>query len=120
VEEQYMFLEKGISFLKPMNLLTIAEKLKLHESTISRSVQNKYIQTPRGIFELKFFSTNGLATAGGEVVSSQSIKSRIRELIDEENKSRPLSDQQIADQLEKEGFQISRRTVMKYREEIPL
>ncbi|GAA3404771.1 RNA polymerase factor sigma-54 [Paenibacillus hodogayensis] len=117
-DEQQSFLERGASGLKPMNLKTIADKLQLHESTVSRAIQNKYVQTPHGMVELKYFFGAGLATADGETASAERIKSRIRQLIEEENKSKPLSDQQLTDLLVKEGLHISRRTVMKYREEV--
>lgn len=117
VEEQFTFLHKGISGLKPMKLKSIAQKLGVHESTVSRAVKNKFIDTPRGIFELKYFFSNGIQTIEGEQVSSKIIKSRIKDLIAEEDKKKPLSDQKIAFLLNKKGIQISRRTVAKYREE---
>ncbi|MFD0680280.1 MULTISPECIES: RNA polymerase factor sigma-54 [unclassified Paenibacillus] len=119
-EEQQLFLDKGLSYLKPMNLKTIADKLELHQSTISRAIQNKVVQTPHGMFELKFFFATGLITADGEAASAERIKCRIRELVDAENKSKPLSDQLLTDTLTREGLQISRRTVMKYREEMQI
>lgn len=118
VEEQHSFLEQGIDGLKPMNLKMIAERLGLHESTVSRAVQNKFIQLPGGVFALKFFFTNGLRTSAGVSASAESIKAKIRRLIDGENKASPLSDQQITDMLVSGGLYISRRTVMKYREEL--
>ncbi|MCZ8515231.1 RNA polymerase factor sigma-54 [Paenibacillus filicis] len=118
LQEQLLFLEKGISYLKPMILKTIAMKLNVDESTVSRAIRNKFILTPRGMFELKFFFTNGLLTYNGEAASAKSIKAQIRSLIDSEKKAKPLSDQQITDMLAQKGLQISRRTVMKYREEM--
>jgi RNA polymerase sigma-54 factor len=120
VGEQISFFDKGIYFLRPMNLKTIAEKLDLHESTISRAIQQKYVQTPQGIYELKFFFTNGISTDQEDNASAESIKAKIRELILGENKQKTLSDQNITDILLKEGFQISRRTVMKYRDKLRL
>jgi RNA polymerase sigma-54 factor len=117
-QEQILFLENGIRFLKPMNLKTIAMKLHIDESTVSRAIRDKFILTPRGIFELKFFFTNGLLTYQGDSASAKSIKAKIRWLIECEKKDKPLSDQQITDILAKDGLQISRRTVMKYREEM--
>ncbi|MFB5677702.1 RNA polymerase factor sigma-54 [Paenibacillus terreus] len=116
--EQRSFLEKGRSELKPMNLKKIAGRLGLDESTVSRAVSGKYVQTPHGVFELKAFFTSGLSTCSGEETSSESIKVRIRQLIEAEDTARPLSDQQITDLLVQEGIRISRRTVMKYREEL--
>ena len=88
----------------------------MHESTVSRSVNGKYMQTPRGIFEIKFFFSGGVAAGDGEGVSSNSIKAMIKEIIDSENTARPYSDQDIAGKLVEKGIEISRRTVAKYRE----
>ncbi|CEH32218.1 hypothetical protein AM501_30430 [Aneurinibacillus migulanus] len=119
VEEQQSFFEKGTAGLKPMTLRDIAEKVDLHESTISRATSNKYVQTPRGLFELKYFFTTGLNRAdGGEASSVVTIKEKIKAMVDAEDKKKPLSDQKITDLLIKEGIEISRRTVAKYREEM--
>lgn len=118
VAEQKSFFDHGVRCLKPLNLKDIAGKLNLHESTISRATQNKYVQTPHGLFELKFFFATGLSTHDGMETSPESIKTRIKHLIEHENKQCPLSDQNIADVLVRDGLQISRRTVMKYREEL--
>jgi RNA polymerase sigma-54 factor len=120
IQEQILFLENGISCLKPMNLKTIAMKLHINESTVSRSIRNKFIQTPRGMLELKFFFSNGLVTDNGEAASAKSVKATILRLIENEKKEKPLSDQQITDILVQDGLQISRRTVMKYREEMQI
>lgn len=114
VEEQRHFLDYGLDYLKPMTLRRIADQLHLNESTISRAVRNKFLQTPRGLFELKYFFSNGLARLGHELVSAKSVKDQIRRLIEHEES--PLSDQQIANLLHESGYSISRRTVMKYRE----
>lgn len=118
VEAQVHFLEEGIDALKPMTLRTIAQKVELHESTISRAVTHKYIETPQGTFPLKFFFTYGLMKKDGTLASAASIKVKIARLIGEECKGSPLSDQSIADRLAEQGLQVSRRTVMKYREEL--
>ncbi|WP_158301926.1 RNA polymerase factor sigma-54 [Paenibacillus mesophilus] len=120
VEKQVDFLEQGVQHLKPMNLKAIADRLDVHESTVSRAVRDKYVQTPQGLFELKYFFTTGLPTAGGDSTSAETIKAKIRLYIDGEDKRSPLSDQQMADMLAAEGIRISRRTVMKYREEMQL
>ncbi|QCX34654.1 RNA polymerase factor sigma-54 [Caloramator sp. E03] len=117
VEYQMDFFEYGID-LKPLTLKQIADMTSLHESTVSRAVKGKYIQTPRGLFELKNFFIKGLQTKGGEDVSVSRLKDRIKEIIKNENKEKPYSDQQIADKMNGEGFNISRRTVAKYREEM--
>lgn len=116
VEVQVDFFEKGVQYIKPMNLKAIAEKLEMHESTVSRATQNKYVQTPHGLFELKFFFSSALLTDEGEATSAESVKAKIRLLIENECKRAPFSDQKITELLVGEGIRISRRTVMKYRE----
>jgi RNA polymerase sigma-54 factor len=118
VTVQSEFFHQGIRHLKPLTLRDIADKLGIHESTVSRATANKYVQTPRGIFPLKFFFSSGVETSGGDSVASSSIKHFLRELIEEENARKPLSDQKLADLLEKIDIVISRRTVTKYREEM--
>jgi len=120
VQIQEAFLEQGIKNLKPLTLKEVATKIGVHESTVSRATAGKYIQTPRGLFPLKFFFSSGLAGAGGVDYSSHSIKTYLRELIDAENPERPLSDQHLAEMLQEKGINISRRTVAKYREEMAL
>lgn len=120
VREQVDFLEYGVRHLKPLNMKAIASVLEMHESTISRAVHHKYVQTPQGIFELKYFFDSGLPSENGSVHSAKSIKAVIQELIDREDRSQPLSDQAIADLLNLSGIEISRRTVMKYREQLQL
>lgn len=120
VELQREFLEKGIRYLKPLNLKQVAELVDLHESTISRATSNKYIQTPKGVFEMKYFFSSGIDNSYGDSVSSQSVKKMIVELIEKENTAKPFSDQKIANILEEKGINISRRTVAKYRDELGL
>ncbi|WP_018132096.1 RNA polymerase factor sigma-54 [Effusibacillus pohliae] len=117
VELQKEFFEHGVRKLKPLTLKQIAEKIGLHESTVSRATTGKYVQTPRGVFELKYFFDSGVATAAGEGASAESIKQKIKSLIGQEDPTQPLSDQKISELLQAEGIQISRRTVAKYREE---
>lgn len=114
VIKQQSFLEKGIEYLKPLTLLEIASALDLHESTVSRATQNKYIQTPRGTFALRYFFSSGI----GNKWSSRYVKHRIKEIITLEDKSKPYSDQKIVDLLHIERIDLSRRTVAKYREEL--
>jgi len=117
VRQQDAFFRKGVSALKPLVLRDIAIATGLHESTVSRVTSNKYIATPRGIFELKYFFTSALpGRAPGAVVSSESVRSRIRHLVDGEGSAQPLSDDRIVDLLKGEGVDIARRTVAKYRE----
>ncbi len=112
---QREFLEKGVSALKPLVLRDVAESVSMHESTVSRVTTNKYVHTPQGVFELKFFFTSGLRGTDGDV-SSESVKERIRTLITAEDSKKPLSDQQLVEMLKGEGVDIARRTVAKYRE----
>lgn len=118
VRRQPDFLEKGILFLKPMLIKDIAEELEVHSSTISRVVSNKYAHTPQGIVELRKFFTVGVEGADGENVSTIQVKERIRRIIEQENRDKPLSDQKISRMLNKDGIQITRRTVAKYRDQM--
>lgn len=119
VKHQEAFLEEGVSQLKPLTMSEIAEKIGMHETTVSRAVNNKYMQTPRGTYELKYFFTPGYASAGGgEAVSNKSIKEAIRQLVDNEPSSKPLSDQAIVRALDEQGFKVARRTITKYRDEL--
>ena len=112
------FFEKGITHLKPLILRDVAEDIGMHESTISRVTTNKYVHTPQGIFELKFFFNSGISRVNGEDLASQAVKSKIKHLIGEEDPKRPLSDQKIVDALKAGGIDIARRTVAKYREQM--
>jgi len=122
VERQREFFEKGPPNLSPLKLQDIADMIGMHISTISRVTNGKYVQTPHGIFELKYFFTEALGRSddGGEDVSSERVKTRIRELVQAEAPERPLSDQQIAEALSKDGFSVARRTVAKYREQLKI
>lgn len=120
VAVQAGFLELGAAGFQPLTLKDIAQKTGLHESTVSRVTSGKYVQTPRGVFELKYFFSSGLKTESGEDASSMSVKQAIREFLDEEDRRKPMSDQQIAKALEARGIHIARRTVAKYREELRL
>jgi len=117
VEKQREFFEKGVSFLKPMILRDVAESVGMHESTISRVTTNKYMHTPQGLFELKYFFNSSIRRVANEDIASESVKQAIKKLIEDEDKGNPISDQQIVEMLEKnEGIKIARRTVAKYRE----
>ncbi len=116
VKFQREFLERGIDGLRPLVLRDVAEDIGMHESTISRVTTNKYMQTPQGLYELKYFFNSGLSTSDGDSVSSESVKSRIKEIIDKEDPAKPLSDQKIAEMLSDATVNIARRTVTKYRE----
>ena len=116
VKHQKEFFDKGNKYLKTLTLKEVAESIGMHESTVSRSVNGKYMQTPRGVFEIKYFFSGGITGQGGTGVSSNSIKTIIKEIIDGENQSKPYSDQDIVGILSGKGIEISRRTVAKYRE----
>ena len=117
VKQQEAFFNAGVSQLRPLTLRTVAEKIGMHESTISRVTSNKYLSCARGIFELKYFFTSGIAAAdGGEAVSAEAVKSAIRTLINAESPAAILSDDTLVDMLNAKGFDIARRTVAKYRE----
>ncbi|WP_077369985.1 RNA polymerase factor sigma-54 [Anaerosalibacter sp. Marseille-P3206] len=111
------FLKKGEKALKPLTLKDVAEDIGVHESTVSRATSGKYIQTPRGLFELKYFFTTGVSSGKGDI-SATSIKALIKDLIEEEDPTKPYSDQQIANILESNSIEISRRTIAKYRDEL--
>ena len=118
VDRQRDFFEKGVQYLKPLTLREVADGTGMHESTISRVTNEKYVQTPRGVLPLKFFFSSGLATAGGEDVSARGIKAQLEKMVADEDAKRPLTDQDIVDQFQKNGVQIARRTVAKYREQL--
>jgi len=119
VRQQDAFLVLGIQHLRPLNLKTVADAISMHESTVSRVTSNKYMATPRGIFELKYFFTTAIAsTEGGDAHSAEAVRHRVRELIESESAENVLSDDQIVDCLRKEGIEIARRTVAKYRESL--
>ncbi|MBT8100355.1 MAG: RNA polymerase factor sigma-54 [Gammaproteobacteria bacterium] len=116
VARQTDFLEQGDEAMKPMVLRDVAEEIGMHESTISRVTTNKYMHTPRGVFEFKYFFSSHLSSANGEDQSSTSVRAKIRKMIGAENPSKPLSDSKIANLLREEGISVARRTVAKYRE----
>lgn len=117
VRQQDGFLTHGVQYLRPMNLKTVADAISMHESTVSRVTSNKYMATPRGIFELKYFFTSAIASSGdGEAHSSESVRFRIKQLIDQETSASVLSDDRIVELLAGDGIDIARRTVAKYRE----
>ena len=118
VDRQREFFEKGVQFLKPLTLREVADAIGMHESTVSRVTNEKYAQTPRGVLPLKFFFSSGLSTVDGEDVSARGIKDTISKLVNDEDPKNPLTDQAIVEILERDGIQIARRTVAKYREQL--
>ncbi len=120
IKHQRAFLDHGIHHMKPLVLRDVAEDIQMHESTVSRVVSNKYMHTPRGVFEMRYFFHSGISSDGGSDVSSLSVKGKIRDLVNGENAEKPLSDSAIVKLLKKEGLEIARRTVAKYREEMKI
>jgi RNA polymerase sigma-54 factor len=118
VDRQRDFFEKGVEYLKPLTLREVAEVINMHESTVSRVTNEKYVQTPRGVLPLKFFFSSALATASGEDASARSIRAKLQKMVGEENPSKPLTDQQIVHLFQEQGIQIARRTVAKYRDQL--
>jgi RNA polymerase sigma-54 factor len=113
---QREFFDKGPEFLRPLNLRDVAEDIGMHESTVSRVTTSKYVQTPHGVYELKFFFNSSIRTGDGDSIASESVKEKIRTIISAEDTSKPLSDQRIAEMLKAKNINIARRTVTKYRE----
>ncbi|MFC2171652.1 RNA polymerase factor sigma-54 [Acidobacteriota bacterium] len=120
VKHQRDFLEKGVEFLQPLVLRDIAEDIDMHESTVSRVVTKKYMHTPQGLFEMKFFFHSGIQSSSGRDVSSISVKQKIKRLIEAEDEKHPISDSQVVNILRSQGLDIARRTVAKYREEMKI
>ena len=118
VQRQREFMEKGVAHLKPMTMAQVAEVVGVHETTVSRAVSGKYIQTPQGVFEMKYFFTAGLQNSNGDNVSNTSVKDMIADIFKNENAAYPLSDQEVVKMLTAKGINIARRTVAKYRDEL--
>ena len=118
VDRQHEFFEKGIEHLRPLTLREVAEVINMHESTVSRVTNEKYVQTPRGVLPLKFFFSSALSTTTGEDASARAIKAQIEKLVGEEDQVDPLTDQQIVQRLRAKGVRIARRTVAKYRDQL--
>ena len=120
IKVQEAFFENGVSRLKPLTMTQIADVVGVHETTVSRAIANKFIKTPHGVFDLKFFFTPGYQADSGAAVSNKSVKEMIHDLIATEDRSKPSSDQEIVAKLQEKGISIARRTVAKYREELGL
>ena len=120
IEHQKAFLEHGPEAMKPLVMREIAEELELHESTISRAATNKYLLTPQGVFEFKYFFSSHVGSEDGDNHSSTAIRARIRKMIQDEQTGKPLSDNKITALLKKEGISVARRTVAKYRESMSI
>jgi len=118
VKRQHEFMEKGTAFLKPLTMAMVAEVVGVHETTVSRAVSGKYMQTPHGMFEMKYFFTSGLQTTDGASMANTSVKELVEEIFKNEDQTKPLSDQEVVKMMQDKGIQIARRTVAKYRAEI--
>jgi RNA polymerase sigma-54 factor len=118
VHRQRDFMEKGVAFLKPLTMVQVAQVVGVHETTVSRAVSGKYMDTPQGIFEMKYFFTAGIQTASGDGMSNTSVKDMIAEIFKKEDTTKPLSDQEVVKMLKEKGIVIARRTVAKYRTEL--
>jgi RNA polymerase sigma-54 factor len=118
VHRQRDFMDKGVAQLKPLTMVQVAEVVGVHETTVSRAVSGKYIQTPQGMFEMKYFFTAGIQTATGDGMSNTSVKDMIAEIFKKEDTGKPLSDQEVVRMLKEKGIVIARRTVAKYRTEL--
>ncbi|MFM8532775.1 MAG: RNA polymerase sigma-54 factor, partial [Acidimicrobiia bacterium] len=114
------FLDHGIDHLRPLVLRDVANDIGMHESTVSRVVTNKYMHTPQGVFEMKYFFHSGISSSYGDAVSSVTIKNRIKKIIEGEDPKKPLSDSKIVSILKREGLMLARRTIAKYREELKI
>jgi RNA polymerase sigma-54 factor len=120
IKVQEPFFENGVSQLKPLTMTQIADVVGVHETTVSRAIANKFIKTPHGVFDMKFFFTPGYQADSGAAVSNKSVKEMIHDIIETEDRSKPSSDQEIVAKLQEKGINIARRTVAKYREELGL
>ena len=120
VDRQRDFFERGVQYLKPLTLREVADHIEMHESTVSRVTNKKYVQTPRGVFSLKYFFSSGLSTTSGEDISARGVKDKIKSLVADEDSKKPLTDQAIVKLLMADGVKIARRTVAKYRDQMSI
>ncbi len=120
LDVQRDFLDRGTEYLKPLPMVSLADRLGIHVGTVSRAVSGKYIQTPRGIFPLRMFFSGGTESSDGKEMSWQAVQRKLKQIIDEEDKSKPLLDEELVGELEKQGISIKRRTVAKYRNQLDL
>ena len=120
VERQRQFFQRGVQHLKPLTLREVADHIEMHESTVSRVTNKKFVQTPRGVYSLKYFFSSGLSTVSGDDISARGVQDKIKILVTNEDSQKPLTDQTIVNLLEGEGIKIARRTVAKYRDQLSI
>ena len=118
VDRQRDFFERGVQYLRPLTLREVADHIEMHESTVSRVTNKKYVQTPRGVYSLKYFFSSGLSTVGGDDLSARAVRDKIKSMVAEEDPKKPLTDQAIVSRLKSDGVKIARRTVAKYRDQM--
>ena len=118
VDRQREFFERGVQYLKPLTLREVADHIQMHESTVSRVTNKKFVQTPRGVYALKYFFSSGLATVSGDDLSARAVRDKIKGMVDDEDAKKPLTDQAIVSMLKADGVRIARRTVAKYRDQM--
>jgi RNA polymerase sigma-54 factor len=118
VDRQRDFFERGVQYLRPLTLREVADHIEMHESTVSRVTNKKFVQTPRGVFSLKYFFSSGLSTVGGEDLSARAVRDKIKAMVSDEDPKKPLTDQAIVKMLRTDGVKIARRTVAKYRDQM--
>jgi RNA polymerase sigma-54 factor len=118
VDRQRDFFERGVQYLKPLTLREVADHIEMHESTVSRVTNKKFVQTPRGVYSLKYFFSSGLSTTSGEDISARGVKDKIKTMVADEDTRKPLTDQAIVTLLKSDGVKIARRTVAKYRDQM--
>ena len=120
VDRQRDFFERGVQYLKPLTLREVADHIEMHESTVSRVTNKKYVQTPRGVYSLKYFFSSGLSTVGGDDLSARAVRDKIKSMVADEDPKKPLTDQAIVSRLKSDGVKIARRTVAKYRDQMSI
>jgi RNA polymerase sigma-54 factor len=118
VDRQRDFFERGVQYLKPLTLREVADHIEMHESTVSRVTNKKFVQTPRGVYSLKYFFSSGLSTVGGDDLSARAVRDKIKAMVSDEDAKKPLTDQAIVKMLKTDGVKIARRTVAKYRDQM--
>ena len=120
VGRQREFFERGVQYLKPLTLREVADHIQMHESTVSRVTNKKFVQTPRGVYSLKYFFSTGLSTMSGDDISARGVRDKIKTLVAHEDPKKPLTDQALVNLLEEDGVKIARRTVAKYRDQLDI